>query len=60
MHHALCTVFVFRPTEVDLLQGDFTKAREKLGWVPKIKFKDLVARMTANDLTLAEREQQRA
>lgn len=39
----------FRPAEVDLLIGDSTKAREKLGWEPKIKFKELVARMIEDD-----------
>jgi len=34
--------FHFRPTEVDLLLGDYSKARKKLGWKPKTKFKDLV------------------
>ena len=35
----------YRPTEVDLLIGDETKAREKLGWVPRTKFQDLVRLM---------------
>ena len=44
----------FRPTEVDFLQGDATKAREKLGWVPKTSFADLVKMMVAEDLKTAE------
>ena len=40
----------FRPTEVDFLRGDATKAREKLGWSPKIGFRDLVHEMVASDL----------
>ncbi len=40
----------FRPTEVDLLQGDASKARVKLGWTPKTKFKDLVRIMVDHDL----------
>jgi GDPmannose 4,6-dehydratase len=40
----------FRPTEVDLLIGDATKAKEKLGWVPKIRFEDLVKEMVDADL----------
>lgn len=40
----------FRPTEVDLLVGDPTKAREKLGWKHKITFRELVAEMVACDL----------
>ncbi len=42
----------FRPTEVELLCGDPTKAREKLGWVPKVKFADLVKEMVRNDVAL--------
>ncbi len=40
----------FRPTEVDQLLGDNTKAREKLGWVPKTKFQDLIRIMVEKDL----------
>jgi GDPmannose 4,6-dehydratase len=40
----------FRPAEVDLLIGDPSKAREKLGWVPKISFKELVKIMVEADL----------
>lgn len=40
----------FRPTEVDILLGDATKAREKLGWVHKTTFEQLVAEMVASDL----------
>jgi GDPmannose 4,6-dehydratase len=40
----------FRPSEVDLLIGDSTKAREKLGWAPKTDFKELVRLMLAADL----------
>lgn len=39
----------YRPTEVDLLIGDPTKAKEKLGWVPKTKFEDLVRLMVRAD-----------
>ena len=39
-----------RPAEVDLLLGDATKAREKLGWQPKVNFEELVARMYESDL----------
>jgi GDPmannose 4,6-dehydratase len=39
----------FRPTEVDLLIGDYSKAKEKLGWEPKTKFKDLVQIMVKHD-----------
>jgi GDPmannose 4,6-dehydratase len=40
----------FRPAEVDLLIGDPTKAREKLGWTPKVGFEDLVRMMVDSDL----------
>ena len=46
----------FRPAEVDLLLGDATKAREKLGWEPKVSFENLVTLMVDHDLTLAKRE----
>jgi len=46
----------FRPTEVDLLIGDASKAREKLGWQPKIPFAQLVKEMMASDLAIAKRE----
>ncbi len=45
----------FRPAEVETLLGDCTKAREKLGWKPKILFGDLIREMVACDLELAER-----
>jgi GDPmannose 4,6-dehydratase len=44
----------FRPTEVETLLGDATKAREKLGWTPKISFEQLVSEMAASDLREAE------
>jgi GDPmannose 4,6-dehydratase len=46
----------FRPTEVDLLIGDSTKAREKLGWRHKVSFDALVAEMVQADLELVRRE----
>jgi GDPmannose 4,6-dehydratase len=46
----------FRPAEVDVLQGDATKARNKLGWQPKVTFGELVARMVDHDLELARIE----
>ena len=46
----------FRPTEVETLLGDATKAREKLGWSPKISFDELVAEMVESDLRVAERD----
>jgi GDPmannose 4,6-dehydratase len=47
----------FRPTEVDLLIGDATKAREKLGWVPKYDLVALVEDMMSSDINLMEKEQ---
>lgn len=46
----------FRPTEVDFLLGDAAKAREKLGWEPKVGFAELVAGMVEADLKEAERD----
>jgi GDPmannose 4,6-dehydratase len=46
----------FRPTEVETLLGDPTKAKTKLGWVPKITFEELVREMVHEDLTAAERD----
>jgi GDPmannose 4,6-dehydratase len=42
----------YRPTEVDYLHGDSTKARKELGWKPKVTFKDLVKEMVAEDIKL--------
>ena len=47
----------FRPTEVESLLGDPTKAREKLGWVSKTRFEELVAEMVREDLKGAERDE---
>ena len=46
----------FRPTEVDELIGDASKARQKLGWKPKTTFAQLVKEMVAGDLAIARRE----
>jgi len=46
----------FRPTEVDLLVGDSSKARQRLGWAPKASFRELVKEMVAEDLAIARRE----
>jgi GDPmannose 4,6-dehydratase len=47
----------FRPTEVDFLQGDPSKAERVLGWNPTISFEELVSAMVENDLELARQEQ---
>lgn len=46
----------FRPTEVDLLIGDASKAKNKLGWVPEFKLQDLVVDMMKSDLKLMQKE----
>lgn len=46
----------FRPTEVETLLGDPSKAKEKLGWVAKTSFKELVTEMVREDLKLADRD----
>ena len=47
----------FRPTEVDLLIGDPTKAKEKLGWVPEHDFESLVKDMIQSDVKLMQKQQ---
>lgn len=46
----------FRPAEVDSLQGDASKARQSLGWRPRVDFEELVAMMVEADLELAKQE----
>jgi len=46
----------FRPAEVELLIGDPTKAKEKLGWEAKVSLQELVSMMVKNDLKEAEKE----
>ena len=46
----------FRPTEVDVLEGDATRARTRLGWRPRVDFAGLVAMMVDHDLELARQE----
>jgi GDPmannose 4,6-dehydratase len=46
----------FRPTEVETLLGDPSRAKEKLGWEPRISFEELVAEMVREDLKIAERD----
>lgn len=47
----------YRPAEVDLLIGDATKAKQKLGWEPKIRFQELVRTMVDADLALLKKQQ---
>jgi GDPmannose 4,6-dehydratase len=58
--HGKCIVRVdpryFRPAEVETLLGDPTKAREKLGWTPRIGFAELVKEMVQSDRKIAERD----
>jgi GDPmannose 4,6-dehydratase len=46
----------YRPTEVDLLIGDSTKAKQKLGWEPQITLEGLVEDMMDSDIKLFKRE----
>ncbi len=46
----------FRPTEVETLLGDPTKAKQKLGWTPEITFEEMILEMVSHDLTEASRE----
>jgi GDPmannose 4,6-dehydratase len=55
--HVALDARYLRPTEVDALQGDATKAREVLGWKPQTSFEDLVKMMVDHDCRLANREQ---
>jgi len=59
--HGKCIVAVdpryFRPTEVETLLGDPSKAKDKLGWTPKISFDELVSEMVREDLEAAERDE---
>jgi GDPmannose 4,6-dehydratase len=54
--HVKTDAFYLRPSEVDFLKGDATKARKKLGWQPKVSFQEMVKIMTEHDLELAQRE----
>ena len=47
----------FRPPEDETLLGDPTKAKQKLGWQPKVTFAELVAEMVRDDLKAAERDE---
>ncbi len=47
----------YRPTEVDFLLGDPSKAARQLGWKPRTSFRDLIRLMMENDMDLAERDQ---
>jgi GDPmannose 4,6-dehydratase len=46
----------FRPSEVDCLRGDASKAQTKLGWTPKVAFTELVQMMVEHDFEVARRE----
>jgi GDPmannose 4,6-dehydratase len=56
-HHVEKDSRYFRPTEVDFLLGDASKAREQLGWKPTVSFEQLVRMMVAHDFELARQEQ---
>ena len=44
----------YRPAEVHLLKGDYSKAKKKLGWEPEVKFKELVKMMVDEDLSIIQ------
>jgi len=46
----------FRPAEVDVLQGDYSKAKKILGWEPKVRFKELVKIMVESDLKITTKQ----
>ncbi len=48
--------FYYRPTEVDILMGDFSKAKRELGWQPEVRFAELVKIMVQHDWELAKQE----
>lgn len=56
--HVEIDPWYYRPSEVDLLLGDSSKARRELGWEPRVGFKDLVKLMVNHDLNLAKEEKQ--
>jgi len=44
----------FRPAEVDVLKGDASKAKQKLGWEPKTSFSEMISKMVKNDIKLLQ------
>jgi len=56
--HVEIDPWYYRPSEVDMLLGDASKARKELGWEPKVGFKQLVRLMIDHDLNLAKEEKQ--
>jgi len=46
----------YRPTEVEILMGDASKAKKELGWEPKVKFEELVRIMVKDDLDKVQKE----
>jgi GDPmannose 4,6-dehydratase len=54
--HVVIDPRYFRPTEVDHLEGDASKARTRLGWTPRVTFSELVRMMVESDLELARQE----
>jgi GDPmannose 4,6-dehydratase len=45
-----------RPAEVDVLRGDYSKAKSQLNWVPKTSFSEMVKKMVTNDIELIENQ----
>lgn len=48
--------YLFRPAEVDTLRADCTKARQLIGWEPKVSFREIITKMVENDIILGEQE----
>jgi GDPmannose 4,6-dehydratase len=46
----------FRPTEVDVLLGDYSKAKKKLGWKPEISFEELITEMCESDYNIEKKK----
>lgn len=53
-HHVVQNSKFLRPAEVQLLLGDSTKAKNKLGWIPEISFEEMILEMVQNDIALLE------
>ena len=46
----------YRPAEVDVLRGDYSKAKDILDWQPKVKLREMVSKMVRNDLSILSKE----
>jgi len=46
----------YRPTEVDILKGDASKAKRELGWEPEVSFDEMIKKMVKNDIKILEKD----